>query len=128
MSDWNETIQSDEFKALSQPMTNPTPPDAPEQSRDGLLACPFCGVAIEQDEYGIEHPHNNECLLGSASFGLSNIPLWNTRVSRPSLEPTLGSHTEGVWAMPSARSGVLRTEPEDVSALRAPATIANGDA
>ncbi len=32
-----------------------------------------------------------------------------------------------IGAMPSARSGVLRTEPVPVSSLRAPATIAKGD-
>ncbi len=83
--------------------------------------------ALEQCRLNLDRPTTLAAIIDTMSECAKSLRKTVTALSRPSLEPTLGSHTEGVGAMPTARSGVLRTEPEDVSALRAPATIAKGE-
>lgn len=41
--------------------------------------CPCCGMEMTSDEYGFDHPLNNDCVLGSSSFALVYVESWNTR-------------------------------------------------
>lgn len=44
-----------------------------------LKPCPFCGDEMIDSEFGFDHPENDDCIIGFASFANYYRAAWNTR-------------------------------------------------